>query len=190
MAHGILKRLKAETGFNLIEAALALGISGLVFGAVFAAWGSVTTQNKIRKAQEMVTLAVQQLRGAYTTRNSLTASAVSGADFTNALVNAELLPSAWQQSSGAVLNPWNGNFVVTPAVLTASTYDGINITLTSVEKTDCLRLAANVLGSGKGQGLYQIDSQAITTTTNFTAIQTAVCTATTVSFFFSLKITN
>lgn len=190
MAKGIFSRWRDTRGFNLIEATIALGIAGLVFSAVWAAWGNVTTQNKIRKATEMVTLIVQQIRGAHAARSTLVPSSVSGATFTDALVNAEILPREWQVASGAVQNPWNGNLVITPEQTSSGLYDGINISMTAIQKADCLKLVSNVLGNARAQGLYKIDSITTNGSTKFSDVSGTTCTSTTLNLYFTLKANN
>lgn len=175
-------RRQNQQGFNLIEAAIVLGIVGLILGGVFAAWGVVAGQQRIRKAYDMTTIIVQQVRSTYATRSSL--DSVTGAVFTNALINAEIIPNEWIVNAGNLYNPWGGTVLITPETLSAS---AMNISFSQINKADCLKLANLILGAARTQGLTQIDSTTVTNTSNFTTIRGNVCSTGTLSLHFLLK---
>ncbi len=179
--------LRARGGYNLIEAAIVLGIAGLVIGAIFAAWGGVTSANKLRQSEEMMTVIVGQIRTTYGNRNTL--DNVSGGVFTNALLDAALLPDSWVVNN-QILNPYGGNVIITPDTSGVSANkDAMNITFNKLNKADCLKLASNVLGLARTQGLFKINSTTVNETSNFSNISSAVCTSgiNNISFYFKLK---
>lgn len=176
-----LNRKQNQLGFNLIEAALVLGIVGLVIGGIFAAWGTVASQQRVRKASDMATVIVGQIRSAYASRTTFDSSdTASGTTFTQALVAANLIPVEFL-SGGNVKNPWGGNVLVTPDTT------GMTVRYDTVSSADCKKLANSVLGSARNQGLTLIDGQAITTTTNFASISGNICSNGVLSLYFLLK---
>lgn len=169
-------------GFNLIEAALVLGVVGLIIGGIFAAWGTVSSQQRVRKAAEMTTTIVAQIRSAYASRTTFDATDVANAGqvFTNALIAANLIP-ADLVVSGYVKNPWNGNILVSPDA------SGMNIVFDNINLADCKKLTSNVLGSGRTQGLTKVAGNAVTASSTFSSLPASVCSGNTVSFYFLLK---
>ncbi len=172
-----------QLGFNLIEAALVLGIVGLIIGGIFAAWGNVESQQRVRRAADMTTTIVQQIRTTYASRTTFDATdTTSGATFTQALIAANLIPVEYL--SGTTLkNPWGGDTLITPNTT------GMNVSYSLVKKADCLKLAQAMLSTGKTQGLTEISGQAVTNTTQFTTISAAICTTnpSSLNLFFLLK---
>jgi type II secretory pathway pseudopilin PulG len=182
-------RRQNDAGVNLIEMALVLGIIGLIVGGIFIAWGSVTTNNKLRDAGNMVTIIIQQVRSVYSNRSSM--ESASGDNFTNALVQAELLPRQWQTSSGAIQNPWGGNVLITPESYSGgSVMDGINISFGMPNQIDCWKFVNNMIGMARGEGLYRVDGVNVNVNTNFASVKSSVCTASSLSLHFTLKSMN
>ena len=178
-----LSRAHNQLGFNLIEAALVLGIVGLVIGGIFAAWGNVESQQRIRRAADMTTTIVQQIRTTYAARTTFDATdTASGATFTAALIAANLIPVEYLSGTN-LMNPWGGTTLITPNTT------GMNVSYSTVKKADCLKLANNMLNTGKTQGLTSINGQAVTSTTLFTSISSSICTTdpSALNLFFLLK---
>jgi type II secretory pathway pseudopilin PulG len=179
-----LTRKQNDLGFNLIEASLVLGILGLIIGGIFAAWATVASQQRVRKAADMTTIIVGQIRTAYAARTTFdTTDTASGATFTQALVAANLIPVEYLVN-GAVKNPWGGNVLITPDT------SGMNVSYSSVNNADCKKLANMILGNARNQGLTKIDNATIDSTTNFSTISGSICTGTTgstLSLYFLLK---
>lgn len=176
-----LNRKHNQLGFNLIEASLVLGIVGLIIGGIFAAWGTVASQQRVRKAADMTTMIVGQIRSAYASRSTFdTTDTASGATFTQALVAANLIPVEFLVNN-AVKNPWGGNVLITPDTT------GMNVSYSSVNSADCKKLANMILGNARNQGLTKIDAQTVDNTTNFSAIAGSLCSGGTLSLYFLLK---
>jgi prepilin-type N-terminal cleavage/methylation domain-containing protein len=177
----------AKLGFTLIEMALVLGIVGLVMGGIFAAWGAVSSQNKLRSSEEQISLLLGQIRNVYGNRSEL--ETATGDAFTNALIQAGLVSESWVDGN-VIRNPYGGNVVLAPDSSTGgATQDGINITLSNLARSDCLRLANEILGIARREGLYKIGAVAVNDTTVYNNI-TSACPApgpVTIGFFFKLK---
>ncbi len=174
-------RKQNQLGFNLIEASLVLGIVGLVIGGIFAAWSTVASQQRVRKAADMTTVIVGQIRTAYASRTTFdTTDTASGTTFTQALVDANLIPVDYIVNS-TVKNPWGGNVLITPDTT------GMNVSYSSINTSDCKKLASMILGNAKTQGLTRIDSTSITNTTTFASISASICSGGNLSLYFLLK---
>lgn len=170
-------RRNQQLGFNLIEASIVLGIVGLVLAGVFAAWSTVTSQQRVRKGADMAIVIVQQVRNAYGSRTSFstTDTTAPDTDFTRALVMGGIVPSDYVTAANdSIKSPWGGDVRV-------KALDATNMTVSfyNVNKPDCKKLANAILGVGRTQGLTFIDGAAITTATTFSSIEAGVCTTNT-----------
>lgn len=185
-------RRPRSAGFNLVEVTIALGIAGLVVGGIFAALSSVNSQSKIKKATEQVTVLVSQVRANYANRGTFGTTDVSAtaAEFTTAIINANLAPGGWLNSAQtSIINPWGGTLTVQAASTTTMTltFNSIN-----TSQSDCLALANTVLNIGKTNGLTLIDAQAVNATTTFASVRNNICTnasSNNLSFTFQLRTT-
>jgi hypothetical protein len=149
----------------------------------------------MRRMQDQLTLIVNQIRSTYGNRQSM--ETASAATFTNALVDAGLIPESWRQTDASnnvyLANPYGGNITIMPdkGSASATVNDAINIKVTGVNKADCMKLASNMLGAGRTQGLVKINSSDINNTTVFSDIHNSVCgtgnSSTDVTFLFLLK---
>ena len=173
-------RQNNQLGFNLIEAAIVLGIVGLVIGGVFAAWGAVTSQQRVHKASDQTTAIVSQIRSAYASRSTFDSTDQDEDKFTAALVAANLIPIEFMSGTD-VKNPWNGKVTVLPDT------NGMTIKYTNVNKPDCLKLASAILNNAKTQGLTKVGATAVTSTSIFTSLPTTICDASPITFYFTLK---
>jgi hypothetical protein len=177
----VFTRRQNQFGFNLIEASLVLGIVGLVIGGIFAAWGTVASAQRVRKATDMTTVIVQQIRTTYAARTTFDSSdTASGTTFTQALVAANLIPVEFLVG-GAVKNPWGGNVLVTPDTT------GMTVSYSAVNTADCKKLANMVLGNARSQGLTKIDGTTVDANTTFSSVAGSICKSNTLSLYFLLK---
>ncbi|MBI3418562.1 MAG: hypothetical protein HY053_00305 [Proteobacteria bacterium] len=191
MKISLLRTRQNNLGFNLIEAALVLGIAGIVVGGIFAAWGAVSGANRLRRAQDQITVIVNQIRSTYGNRSHL--DDAPAPTFTNALINAGLLPDTWLENlagTNQISNPYGGNILIEP-VSSASgggaSNDAILITFSAVTQADCTKLAANILGAGRTEGLIKINNISVNTSTIFKDIRGSVCGSPGVSFTYMLR---
>jgi hypothetical protein len=142
----------ASRGFNLIEAAIVLGVVGLIIGGVFVVWASIDTGNKIRRATEEITIIVNTVRNNYSNRATMEVG-----DITAGIVAGEMVPRAY--ISGAnILTPWTG-----PGQGQGLTVEGISagsrfrISVNNVgPREHCFALATSVLAAAKTNGLRNI----------------------------------
>jgi prepilin-type N-terminal cleavage/methylation domain-containing protein len=185
----MIRTRTSNLGFNLIEVSIVLGIVGIIVGGVFAAYSSVSENNRLRKGADQVTMIVQQVRNAYANRNAL--ESASGVDFTNALIGAELIPMA-SVVNNTIKNAWGGNVLVTPETPAGSSAnDGLNISFSGITPlSECRKFATNIFGLGRGAGLYMIDSTPVNQSTAISTVQAGSCGTDPVSFHYRLKAEN
>ena len=152
--------MRIQRGFNLIEAAIVLGIVGLVIGGIWIA--SAAVQSNLRKAEgvEGLIQIVQNVRSLFANQGP----AVNN-DITAQLINARAIPADYV--SGTVArNPWNGSVVV--GLSGPGPADKIDVTYSTMPRDVCVELTARNTGVAVAAGLTQIvidDGSPVTVTT-------------------------
>ncbi len=113
----IVERQKARAmrGFTLTEAAIVLGIVGLILGGVWVAAASVYTNLRISRASEQLLSVVQGVRALYATSSDFGAAV----PWSVALGQTNAVPADMLGKNGAnvvsIINPWAGIGGATPA---------------------------------------------------------------------------
>ena len=153
------RRLAAQKGFNLIEAAIVLGIVGLVVGGIWVAATSVYANLRSKTATDQLLKVAQGVRALYAT-SSVTGSA-NGTDLTASMAQANVLPSdiltTAPNAADATntVNPWGGNIAVYSAPNSAATAQaGFAITITRIPAAACTDFVMRNLGVGRDSGLF------------------------------------
>lgn len=153
------QKIKARRGFNLIEAAIVLGVVGLVIGGIWVAAAAVQSNMKKSDASRGLIQIVQNVRNLYYGQ-----SPTATADITANLVSANAIPGNFINGTGA-LNPWNG--AVTVSIAGAS-FDQIDVAYVGVPKDGCIELTSRNTNISTGVGLTQIVLDATTGGTDAT----------------------
>jgi hypothetical protein len=131
-------------GFNLIEAAIVLGVVGLVIGGIWVAATAVNSNWQNSRTQQQIVQIVANSRSLFN-RQSL-----PNADVTSALIAAGAIPSDMVQGSVA-RNLWNGT-------ITVSTQDvgRIIVSYSAVPRSNCINLLQRVSANDAQTGLSLI----------------------------------
>lgn len=109
------RRAAKNKGFNLIEAAIVLGIVGLVVGGIWVAATSVYANLRSKRATDELLGIAQSVRALYATA---TTTGPGPVDLTGALAQANVFPgdvlttTATLSNSSNTANPWSGNISV------------------------------------------------------------------------------
>lgn len=89
-------------GFTLTEAAIVLGIVGLILGAIWAAAASVYQNMKINDAEKGITLTAQQVHAMFAGSNN------TGTAADTDITTAGMFPISWYNTTTNIYgNPWN-----------------------------------------------------------------------------------
>lgn len=146
----------SNRGFTLTEAAIVLGIVGLILGAIWVAASSVYGNLRVNKGNTAVMQLLQGVRSLYAEQ----ASIPSGIQNTS-LIQAGVIPADMIQnpSTGALRDPWSG------AAFVGGTGDGagIVIQMNNIPQSDCVKLVSTVGGNSRDAGLYQATGRASST---------------------------
>lgn len=143
------KSRKFGGGFTLTEAAIVLGIVGLILGAIWVAAASVYNNLRVSRATEELLQSVQSIRSLYATQSVV--------DFTNevALISAGVFPNDMVNADGdGLINPWGEAVTVAP---NGSDTTEFVITFTVPNKA-CTDFLVRNTGQGRDTGLIQAGS--------------------------------
>jgi len=180
MLNMITRRAKARRGFNLVEAAIVLGVVGLVIGGIWVAAAAVQSNLRKSDASKGLIQIVQNVRNLYYGQSPSATGAI-----TTQLVNANAIPGNFISGTTAI-NPWNGAITVS----IAGSSDQIDVAYAGIPRDGCIELTSRNTNISTGVGLTQIVIGTVTVTT-FPYLPTAAatdCAATnTVTWRFGLR---
>jgi len=173
MISGIRNKFsQRRRGFNLIEAAIVLGVVGLVIGGIWVAAAAVNANLRKSDASKGLIQIVQNTRSLYYGQ-----SPTATADITSQLVSAKALPGDFINGT-AGRNPFNGSVTVSIA---GASFDQIDVLFDGVPLDACIDLTSKNTNISTGMGLTQLVIDATTggtdtTVTSFPYLPTAAAT--------------
>lgn len=192
----IIRRFKnpATKGFTLTEAAIVLGIVGLILGAIWVAASAVYNNMRVEAANKQLMTIVQNVRSLYATSTQMDNAT------TAQLASAGVFPSDTNPGSGAPQNSWGGNITVARnaagAGLCPTIGDCFSVSFAGVPQGPCIKMGVANGGQGRDSGLVGISNAAVTAETNVGANATpanflggpcSAATGNTIVFTFRLK---
>jgi len=180
---------RTKRGFTLTEAAIVLGIVGLILGAIWVAAASVYRNMRITRTTEQILTIVQSIRSMNTTQQTLGGTA----NYTLPMIQAGIFPRDMIRGTGASAtanNQWDGLVTVTGATATVAG-DAFALAYVAVPQSACIDLAVRMSGPARDGGLIGIAAGAVNNTTfpvNVVNAATLCPNATnTITFTFRLK---
>ncbi len=189
----MLIQKKRAGGFTLTEAAIVLGIVGLILGAIWVAAGAVYENLRVSTTSNQLLQIAQSIRAMHATQNVVDANI-------DALLVARAggMPSDMitRDSNGAVTavrDVWGGDVSIAATTYNV-TNDSFSVTFTEVPQSACSNLLMRNTGTGRDTGLIGAGNS-VSTTTSFPLVLSsavAACSSTaaagnTVVFTFRLK---
>ncbi len=155
------RRAAKNKGFNLIEAAIVLGIVGLVVGGIWVAATSVYANLRSKRATDELLQIVQGTRALFATSSVI--GQANGFNLTASLAQSNVLPGDTLGSTPALatsantVNPWGGNIGVFDAPNSNGTADtGFQVQFTRVPNAACVDLISRSTGAGRDSGMYAV----------------------------------
>lgn len=179
---------RERRGFTLTEAAIVLGIVGLILGAIWVAAAAVYNNMRTNTAQRQLLTIVQNIRSVHATQPTFATMTCQQASV------AGIYPSDMVTNPGVAgatcQNVWRGAVVLTAVNAGAA----FQIDMVNVPNTSCVSLLTNTTGTSRDTGILFAGTAAPgnnPTLTSYTAATAAAqCTSTTnnhMFFVFSLK---
>lgn len=93
--------------FSLIEAAIVLGVIGVVIGGIWAGANSVAISNQKADVLKTTLSIVQGVRNLYVGQ-----TVASNTNITSNMVQAGIVPAGWVNGSGTISSPWNQDVTI------------------------------------------------------------------------------
>jgi Tfp pilus assembly protein PilE len=195
----IRTRQQGQRGFNLIEAAIVLGIVGLIVGGIWVAAAAVYENLRTGRGTQQLLQTAQAIRSLHASQTTITTG-----DITASMAAAKALPSDMVVDTTPLtaVNPWQGAVLVV-GVATAGTSGGPGywIIFNGLPTSACIDLAVRNSGQGRDAGLEAVSLAATAQSTlagnagsappTTVATAAAACTAATsinsAAFLFRLR---
>lgn len=179
-------------GFTLTEAAIVLGIVGLILGAIWVAASAVYNNMRVTTTTTQILQMAQAIRSIHATQQTipgLTTAAGAVALAKAGAVPKDMLDNPLTPTT--VTSIWN-NTVTIESNSNLSTDDSFLITYTSVPREACADLLVRLTGPGRDGGLVSAGTTPVLAAAMPITVLTAVnteCNATTnnLEFTFMLK---
>ena len=157
------RRRAANKGFNLIEAAIVLGIVGLVVGGIWVAATSVYANLRSKRATDQLLSITQGIRALFATSSSL--GTLAAVDITPLMAQSNVIPTDMLSTtpdlatSANTQNPWSGQIgVVAGGLANATTFA---VVYSNVPPAACVDLLMrNAGGTGRDSGMTQVSGAA------------------------------
>lgn len=151
---------RKQRGFTLTEAAIVLGIVGLILGAIWVAAAAVYNNLRVSTTSNQLLQMVQSIRSMHATQQTMGTG--TGTDIVITLAQAGAIPKDMLDDATnptAVRNVWSGAVLVraaTSAELNGSVAEsGFRIQMAGVPRTACSDILVRNTGSGRDSGLMQ-----------------------------------
>lgn len=145
-------RQKGRTGLSLIEAAIVMGIAGIVLGAIWSAGSMVYTNMQISRTIGDLAVSVQNIRTFYKGQSAFTKAA--GTNLTETLVAAELFPAGMiDEDKDLPVTPWGTDI----RVYVGGDKDTFRVSYESeLPEAICRNLVGRVAGKNRPAGLVNV----------------------------------
>lgn len=115
--------------FSLIEAAIVLGVIGVVIGGIWAGANAVAISNQKSDVLKTTLSIVQGVRNLYVGQ-----TVASNIHITSDIVQAGIVSAGWVNGSGTISSPWNQDVTI------YATSNGVHIRLDGMPKALCADL--------------------------------------------------
>lgn len=179
-------------GFTLTEAAIVLGIVGLILGAIWVAATSVYNNIRVKRTSEQLLQIVQSIRSMHSTTSTLGSNDDLTADFSKAGVfPADMLDGVTDTSP---VDIWGGDVAVQGVTVDGNVGAGFVVTFEMVPQAACIDLIVRNTGQGRDTGLSKVEADGgsetafpISVSDAADACSVTASTGNTLQFTFKLK---
>lgn len=149
--------IRRRNGFSLIEAAIVLGLIGLVVGGIWAAAASSRASTQANQLQQQTLNLVKGVRDYYAARalpaaGSITTTLAGKGRFPEEMCPANCVSAAASNSPYTVYNAYGGT--TTATIPNVTTYPNqFTVTYSSVDEKGCVQLGMNLSARSAEVGL-------------------------------------
>jgi type II secretory pathway pseudopilin PulG len=151
----LIKRVMPRSlrGFTLTEAAIVLGIVGLILGAIWVAAAAVYNNLRVTTGSNQLLQITQSIRSIHATSQT-----VDSALDVNAVARTGGVPKDMMDDPNdpsTFINGWGGSLTIDPATINGAADTGFTITFTGVPQGPCSDMLVRNTGSGRDSGLFE-----------------------------------
>jgi Tfp pilus assembly protein PilV len=178
-------------GFTLTEAAIVLGIVGLILGSIWVAAAAVYRNMRVSTTSNQLLQITQSIRSMHATSATVDSAITAVALATAGAIPGDMLDNLTAPTT--VRDVWTGNVTVTAATQTVAG-DSFTIAFAKVPRDACIDILVRNTGAGRDSGLVKAGSLAsqttnmpITVTGAAAYCSTTTVTGNTIAFTFLLK---
>ncbi len=147
---------RSMRGFTLTEAAIVLGIVGLILGAIWVAAAAVYNNLRVSTTSNQLLQMVQSIRSIHATQNTID-TALAGTAGAVLIARTGGMPKDMLDSPTnptTVRNVWNGLVELASANSAGVAGDSFTITFPGVPQSACSDLLTRNTGAGRDTGLF------------------------------------
>lgn len=150
-------------GFTLTEAAIVLGVVGVVLAGVWTGASAVYKKMRIERGIQQATVIVQNMRTLYANRGQFSHAIDTNADITAAMVRSGVFPKETFDSSSSTTpkTPWGTNYTIW-----ASTGKGTDTFMLTFNLSGQPQYACAGLLDALASGAYAVCKKVSTSTTS------------------------
>jgi len=161
----LIRRDLARTsrGFTLTEAAIVLGIMGLILGAIWVAAASVYDNLRVSTTSNQLIQIAQSIRSMHATQSTVDSNITALLVAKAGGVPADMLTKDSSGAISAVRDVWSGDLTIAATTYTVN-YDSFAVTFAAVPQGACSNLLMRNTGSGRDTGLVGAGNTVSTTT--------------------------
>jgi len=157
---------RSMRGFTLTEAAIVLGIVGLILGAIWVAAAAVYNNLRVSTASNQLLQIVQSVRSIHATQNTVD-TGLAGTAGAVLIARAGGIPKDMLNdptNPTEVRNGWNGQVQLASATSAGVAGDSFTITFPSVPQGACSDLLTRNTGAGRDTGIVSAGANGTTYT--------------------------
>lgn len=129
---------KTRMGFSLVEAAIVLGVVGLVVGGIWYGAASVIENQKVNRHSEQLIGIIMGLNALFA-KFQIPDTDENGLYITSAIISANIIPKDMVTASNKATNPFEGSFDI------KYIYNKIQIVTRGLEYKSCNRVINNLI---------------------------------------------
>jgi len=146
-------------GFTLTEAAIVLGIVGLILGAIWVAAAAVYNNLRVSTASGQLLQIAQNIRSIHATQQTIDSTISGHDDGAVPMAKAGAIPREMVDdltaASPQVRNVWNGQVEITATSIGGVANIGFIVVFDDVPRSACVDLLVRTTGANRDSGLYQ-----------------------------------
>ena len=144
---------KTRRGFNLIEAAIVLGVVGAIIGGIWVAASAVYENYKVNKTISDTITIIENLKKSFSISDGYRIP--SNTDVTSAFLSMGGFPKDWSKNNSPK-NPFGGNVKV--QILNDTDWPRARVFYYGIPKSACIKLTVNISSLGSMTGTYKTGS--------------------------------